>query len=78
MFTVGCLLIRFSVGLFSHEVNALLVVPLVLLVRQATTAGLIADAPGRRVVGLLEMIAAGGLVSAVIAPGTVAQRDSIC
>jgi len=68
----------FVVGVLSHELNALLVVPFLLLLGDAARSGAIARRAQRLLSAGFALTAAGGFAFSVLATGTVAQRDLIC
>lgn len=68
----------FLVAVFSHEANALLVAPLLILLRQARHDESITRRFTIGGIAALSLISLIGLVTAFIAPGTSAQRSAIC
>ena len=66
------------IAVFSHEANALLVGPFVFLLREARKATLVT--PRAQLVGSITFIgvALAGIISALVAPGTLDQQQLIC
>jgi len=68
----------FGVAVLSHEANALLVVPFLILVRWSAEDSLLTRRYCDITQGVLIVLSVGGLAAALIAPGTVEQQSAIC
>ena len=68
----------FAVAVLSHEANALLLVPFLLLIRTAGTSRLLSGRAARTATIAYAAIGGGGLVASVLAPGTIEQQRRIC
>lgn len=67
-----------AIAVFSHEANALLVLPLILLARWAVDAGSVERRFATIASVAIASLAALGLIVSVMFPGTVEQQIAIC
>jgi hypothetical protein len=68
----------FTVGVFSHEANALLVVPFLLLLRESSRLQQMTDRARDLASGLFLGASGVSLISAILFPGTLEQQQLIC
>lgn len=67
-----------AVGVLSHEANALLVLPFILLLRRAATDGSLTPTRVRAASFSFMAAATAGLIVSILAPGSLEQQRAIC
>ncbi len=68
----------FAVAVLSHEANALLVLPFIILLRTAANASSVSAEFVRKASAALLVVAGIGLLIAIAVPGTLEQQRAIC
>ncbi len=71
-------LLLFVVGVLSHEANTLLVVPFLLLIREASQEGLVGEPVAKRFALAMGTVAFLGFTASALASGDAAQRGAVC
>lgn len=77
-FALPIVLLLFSLAVFSHEANALLLAPFVILLKQAYDEQTLSRRAAVGGAAALALTSLTGVVTAIAAPGTTTQRTAIC